>query len=164
MGAEPFSFVVVAADIPAAGRHFRLEPGSEERARIAEALGIADVTALRAEIDVRPARRRGYDITGVLTASVVQACVVTLDPVAQDVHEEIELTLTPADNGRAPRRGEAEMAEEDDEKRIYRNGRLDLGALVTEHLALGLDPYPRAPGVEFPGHIEDDAAADVSPF
>jgi hypothetical protein len=28
-------------------------------------------------------------------------------------------------------------------------GRIDLGALVAEFLALGLDPYPRKPGVEF---------------
>ena len=38
---------------------------------------------------------------------------------------------------------------------IYQNGRIDLGAIVAEHLALGLDPYPRTPGVDFPGHIED---------
>lgn len=29
------------------------------------------------------------------------------------------------------------------------NGRIDLGALTAEFLALGLDPYPRKPGVDF---------------
>ena len=47
---------------------------------------------------------------------------------------------------------------------VYRDGRIDLGAIVAEHLALGLDPYPRSPGVAFDGHIEDDPAADPSPF
>ena len=28
-------------------------------------------------------------------------------------------------------------------------GQIDLGALVAEFLALGLDPHPRKPGVEF---------------
>ncbi len=29
------------------------------------------------------------------------------------------------------------------------NGRIDFGALTAEFLALGLDPYPRKPGVAF---------------
>jgi hypothetical protein len=29
------------------------------------------------------------------------------------------------------------------------NGYIDLGALTAEFLALGLDPYPRKPGVDF---------------
>ena len=29
------------------------------------------------------------------------------------------------------------------------NGQIDLGALTAEFLALGLDPYPRKPGVDF---------------
>jgi hypothetical protein len=29
------------------------------------------------------------------------------------------------------------------------NGHIDLGALTAEFLALGLDPYPRKPGVDF---------------
>ena len=34
------------------------------------------------------------------------------------------------------------------------NGRIDLGALTAEFLALGLDPYPRKPGVAFEPHEE----------
>ena len=29
------------------------------------------------------------------------------------------------------------------------NGQIDLGALTAEFLVLGLDPYPRKPGVDF---------------
>ena len=29
------------------------------------------------------------------------------------------------------------------------NGKIDLGAVAAEFLALGLDPYPRKPGVDF---------------
>ena len=43
---------------------------------------------------------------------------------------------------------------------VYHDGRIDLGAIVGEHLALGLDPYPRSPGVAFAGHIEDEPDAD----
>ena len=41
-------------------------------------------------------------------------------------------------------------------------GRIDLGALAAEFLALGLDPYPRKPGVDFAAPA--DASAPASPF
>jgi hypothetical protein len=42
------------------------------------------------------------------------------------------------------------------------NGQVDLGALTAEFLALGLDPYPRKPGVDF--NFEDGSAKPDSPF
>lgn len=46
------------------------------------------------------------------------------------------------------------------------DGKIDLGTLASEFLTLGLDPYPRKPGVSFepPGGLGVDAAADESPF
>ena len=43
---------------------------------------------------------------------------------------------------------------------------VDLGVLTTEFIAVGLDPYPRKPGVEFTPFIEDDGSEDEaeSPF
>ena len=42
------------------------------------------------------------------------------------------------------------------------NGQIDLGALTAEFLALGLDPYPRKPGVDF--SYQDPADEKDSPF
>ena len=42
------------------------------------------------------------------------------------------------------------------------NGKIDLGALTAEFFALGLDPYPRKPGVEFVAPPGEDASD--SPF
>ena len=42
------------------------------------------------------------------------------------------------------------------------NGQIDLGALTAEFLALGLDPYPRKPGVDF--NYRDPADEKDSPF
>ncbi len=41
-------------------------------------------------------------------------------------------------------------------------GTVDLGALTAEFLALGLDPHPRKPGVDFSFEAADDRA--LSPF
>ena len=165
MNSEPFSFSVVANDIPAEGRRFHLQADPEERSRLAEALGIPEVASLSADMELRPIAGQSFAVRGTLSASVVQTDVVTLDPVKQQVTEEVDLTLVKADAtwpGLKP--GELVDSSEPDGPDLYHNGRIDLGVIVAEHLALGLDPYPRAPGVAFPGYVEDDPAADPSPF
>ncbi len=165
MTREPFSFSVVVNDIPAEGRRFQIQADSEERGRLAEALGIPEVATLSADLDVRPVAGQSMAVRGTITASVVQTDVVTLDPVEQQVSEQVEVTLVKADaNWPGLKPGELVDASEPDGPDLYHNGRIDLGVIAAEHLALGLDPYPRAPGVAFPGHVEDDPAADPSPF
>ncbi len=56
----------------------------------------------------------------------------------------------------APDRAAA-LAEQPDPPDPIVNGRIDLGQLAAEFLALGLDPYPRKPGVEFAPVVEDGA-------
>jgi uncharacterized protein len=167
MNPAPFSYAVVVGDIPPEGRHFRLEADPEERRQLAEALDIPEVTSLLAELDVRPTRRGAFRVRGRLNATIVQTDVVTLDPLAQEVEEEIDVTLMRADKASAPARAAAEVLvdpEQAEEPEPYHRGRIELGAIVSEHLALGLDPYPRAPGVAFEGHTEDDAPAGAAAF
>jgi uncharacterized metal-binding protein YceD (DUF177 family) len=163
---EPFSTLLPVHQVPAGGKHVRIEPDEGQRRAIAEALEIGGVEALTADLDVRPMGAEAFSVRGELTAAVVQNDVVTLDPVRQDVSESIDLTLVPAADDSSHRKQKVETIETDDqdERDVYRNGRIDLGAIVFEHLALGLDPYPRAPDAEFSGHIEDDAAAAPSAF
>ena len=163
---DPFAFSVLAAQIPAGGKHFHIETTEVQRRAMAEALGIVGVEALTADVDVRPSGAESFAVRGALAATVVQTDVVTLEPLRQDVAEAIDLTLAPAREDSSPRKRaeEPSEAEAPDEPDVYRGGRIDLGAIVFEHLALGLDPYPKAPDAEFPGHVEDDAAAAPSPF
>jgi hypothetical protein len=161
MTSGSLSLSVRADEIPAGGRHFRVEANAAERVALAQDLGIPEVAALTAQLEVRPLGAGAYSVRGTLAAAVVQTDVVTLEPVPQTVSEAIDLTLVAAEGvaGVAPS-GPAESDVPD----VFHGGRIALGALAREHLALGLDPYPRAPGVEFPGHIEDDSAADASPL
>lgn len=160
----PFSHTVLARDIGPGGRMEHLTADAEERAALAESLGIADVKSVMADLTIRPARGGAFQIRGVLQADVVQTDVVTLDPVEQHVREEIDITLVPAET--KGNEGEVVLVDPmaEDAPEIFNRGRIELGAIVTEHLALGLDPYPRAPQVEFAPHIEDEASDRVSPF
>lgn len=166
MSGEPLSLVVLVARVPAGGKHFRVEANDQERHAVAAALGIVEVAELTAELDVRPTGRDAYAVRGALSATVVQTDVVTLEPVRQEVREEVDVTLVPAEDG-STRKEKTEMEtgiDAAEDRDVYRNGRIDLGALVVEHLALGLDPYPKSPGTEFPGHFEPVSNTESSPF
>ena len=165
MSAEPFSFAVVANDIPAGGRRYELEADEEQRCALAERLAVPEIRALRAVLLVRPVPGRAFTVRGKVEATVVQTCVVTLEPFPSSVEEEVDVTLMRAEDLDPARRGRDELvdAAESDGPELFHAGRIDLGVIAGEHLAIGLDPYPRAPGVTFAGHIEDDADA-ASPF
>jgi Large ribosomal RNA subunit accumulation protein YceD len=112
---------------------------------------------------------------------VTQVCVVTLEPFEHDVVEAVEVRFVAAPPsprvqgaGKTRRRGAQDMdlappppaveEGEEDPPDVIVDGRIDLGSLAAEFLALGLDPYPRKPGAEFaPVEPEPEPEAE-SPF
>ncbi|MEM0905855.1 MAG: DUF177 domain-containing protein [Pseudomonadota bacterium] len=139
-----------------------IEADHTERAAIAEALDLIGVDTLTAELTVKPWRQHGVRVIGAVDGRVTQACSLTLEPVEAHVDEHIDLRLHP-DAGTSD--GEVDVEEADPPERLE-SDTVDLGAIVLEHFALGLDPYPRAPGAVFEGgedESEDDDAA-AHPF
>jgi len=162
----PFKFSAPLGRIPPRGRHFSIAPDESARRAIAAALGIVELAELSAEITVDPTGADAYSVRGSLSAKLVQTDVVTLEPVSQEVRESIDLTLLPARDAAGTARKAQSLAGLDmpEDRDVYRGGEIDLGRIVVEHLALGLDPYPRSPGVEFPGHEEGAPDEKISPF
>lgn len=138
-------------------RHLVLEANPAECAALAERFGILGVTALRAELDLAPEPGGVVRARGRLAAAVEQACVVTLDPVAQTVDAALDLRILP--EGTPPGDDDPESPDEIESA----GGQVDLGEAVAEQLALALDPYPRAPGAVLPEEDEARAGA-ASPF
>ena len=87
--------------------------------------------------------------------------MVTLEPLANEVEEEIDLVIRAA-GGRRPPEGEEAADDAWDEAEPLIGGVVDLGALATEFLILGIDPYPRKPGAMF--QPPQDAKPDEGPF
>ncbi|SEP98809.1 Uncharacterized ACR, COG1399 [Faunimonas pinastri] len=162
----PFSYTVSARDVPASGRIYKVEADADECRAIAADLNIPEVRSLTAQIEIRPVRGRSFRLRGRLKAEVVQTCVVSLGPAIQHMDETIDLTLLPAEVAGAEYQAKDVLVDamETDTSELFQNGRIDLGTILAEHLALGLDPYPRAEGVDFSGHIEDQEDAEESAF
>lgn len=142
--APEFSRPLVLARIPQAGREVVLRASPAECAALAKRFAIAAVDRLEATLLLRPEPGGGVMVTGRLRADVVQACVVSLEPVPQRVDDPVELRLL------APGTDLSDDPEGPDEIPIEGDA-VDLGEAMAEQLSLALDPYPRAAGAELPG-------------
>lgn len=122
-----------------------IEANSVERAALAKRFGIPAIESLRATLALQ--RVRGgvaVKLSGVLSADVTQACVVTLEPVPQHVEEEFEILYSDSVTDEQSAIGAvSDIAWPEP----LPDGALDVGEAVAAQLSLALDPYPRAPGV-----------------
>ncbi|NBD28432.1 MAG: DUF177 domain-containing protein [Alphaproteobacteria bacterium] len=124
--------------------HFTLEPDAAGRDAVAGALGIRGVRKLRLSGDLRPMGRQDWHLNAQLGATVVQDCVVTLEPVSTRIDEPVERTYSA--DFQDPAGTEVEMPEDDATEPLPDT--LDLGRVMIEALALALPTYPRAPGAQ----------------
>lgn len=161
---------VNVAAIPSAGLAETIVATDAERAAIRSAYGLVEVGALSAELKVERPAADVVVIDGRVLASIVQNCVVSLVPVAQEIDEPIHLRFVDAASAKAPEppRPGAEImiaAESFDSPETWSGPAIDVGAVVLEHFALAIDPYPRAPGAALEVEADESPAVDKeSPF
>jgi uncharacterized metal-binding protein YceD (DUF177 family) len=157
--AQPWHVPVRLEDVPETGLHFDLVADEHVRAGLAALAGVPDMSRLEAAIDV--ARYgNGLRATGRVSATVGQTCVVTLEPMENQVDEAIDVIFAPSSTSDVADRNAALEADEPPE--LLSDGTADLGAIAAEFLLLGIDPYPRKPGAEFAPPAEQGAA--TTPF
>jgi hypothetical protein len=158
--APPWSVPVVVDQIPTEGLHRELEAPAAPRAAVAALAEVRDVASLTASLALV---RDGaiIHITGRVRGRVGQNCVVTLEPIETDIDEAVEVTFGPP-AAQAPAEEPRRRNAADDLPEPLTGSTIDLGAIATEFLILGIDPYPRKAGVEFaPPAVEND---DPRPF
>ena len=68
---------------------FDLSPDASGRAAVSEALGIVGIKKLRFEGRIAPLGKTDWVLEAKLGATVVQDCVVTLDPVTTRIDEAV---------------------------------------------------------------------------
>jgi len=159
-----WSHLIAVAELPPQGTEIELMPNEETRARLARYTGVLAVPSLTAKLKIVPDGAGGAMVAGSMNAIVRQNCVVSLESFDNPVHEEILLRFVP-EGTQLHVADEAFESGEEDPQDVIKGGMLDLGALVSEFLALGIDPYPRKPGVVFISPAADEKRGeDSTPF
>lgn len=127
--------------------HFDIAPDAGGRAALAATLDVLHIKKLTFKGALVPVGRRDWRLEGDLGATVVQACVVTLDPVTTRIEDKVTRSYV-ADMD-APTGDEIEVEADDTDEPLPAS--LDLIDVVLEALTLSMPAYPR----------KNDAPSDV---
>ena len=152
----PISYPVRVDDIPVSGLDVALAPDDAERVVLAKFFDVPALPRLSAQFNLR---RKGHrvTVTGDIVGDVIRICVVSLDEFPMTIQEHVALVF---DETADP---DAELPEEEhDAPEPLVDGVIDLGAILCEFTALGLDPYPKKPGAVFA--FRDEGDRDENPF
>jgi hypothetical protein len=151
--ADPWSIPVIVAQIPDTGLHREFEAGPAIREAMARVAGLRDVPSARASLEVTPRGGGRFQVAGRVQARIGQTCVVSLDPIENDIDEAIDLIFAPPEQIPELAALVDDAAESDaeipDPPEPIENGVIDLGRVATDALFLAIDPYPRKPDVVF---------------
>ncbi len=158
-----FSHPVLVNELGEDEMVIEIEADTEERVALANRFGLLALDRLAATVRLKRVDRESVRFIADFAAEVVQACVVTLEPVAERIEDRVELLFSPPASSEVPvvvvRLG-------DDEPEPLGGEAIDVGEIVAEHLGIALNPYPRRRGAVFTGldaGAGDDGAVD-SPF
>ena len=152
--AAPLSRIVDVSRLPQGRGSVTVEASPAEAEALARDFRIPGIRDLVGRFDIAGPTSQ-LVVTGRVEAVVTQVCTVTLEPFESAVSEPVEVTFTDTDRLAGTEAEEAEVPDP------IVGGRIDFGALTAEFLALGLDPYPRKPGVSFEAV---QAGEDPRPF
>ena len=93
---RPWSVMVRLDEVGETGRHVELEASEATRAALAKPAGVDAVERLVATFDLTRRGRDGLRVSGRVSATVRQTCVVTLEPVVNEIDEAVDVEFVPA--------------------------------------------------------------------
>jgi uncharacterized metal-binding protein YceD (DUF177 family) len=161
---DPWRAFVQVAQIPDTGLHRDIEADEATRNVIAEIAGLRGISSARAAFDLSPRSGGRVHVAGRVQARIGQTCVVTLDPLENEIDETVDLMFVPSEQLSPSRDGEDDGSDGDadmtDAPEPIENGIIDLGRLATDVLFLAIDPYPRKPGAMFEPEVTEADPGD----
>jgi hypothetical protein len=149
-------------DIPEAGLAVERSASQGEREEIARALELLSCAGLTARYRLTLRGGGHVQLSGTLWAQVEQTCVVTLEPLVNEISENFSVDYWPETEMPEPGSGPVDMHDGPDLEPIV-DGRIAVGRVVFDCLANAIDLFPRKPGVSFEAP-EDGGGNPESPF
>lgn len=165
---DVFSFKVKVSHVSANPISVKISADAADLEQLARQWHVPEVLSFEAELELGRWKRDGIRVKGHVRSTIVQDCVVTLDPVTQIIEEDVETIFLP-ENSRLAKRtldGNGEMfldPDGPDLPEVFSGDSIDVGAVVAEFAALSIDAYPRKEGLEYTDRIESDSSTDKKP-
>lgn len=159
--------ILRVADLPQnSPETFDFRPDAAANKALAGQLGLSALRKLRFAGTLTAQGKRDWELVARVGATVVQPCVVTLEPVTTRIETEVRRVFVA--NWTTPDEEEVELAEDDSTEPLGRF--IDLSVVMSEALALALPVYPRLKDADLgeavftqPG-IEPMRDEDARPF
>jgi uncharacterized metal-binding protein YceD (DUF177 family) len=157
------------ADLPQSKpTRFELIPDAATLTAIATELDLRGLRKLRFKGQIVAEGKRDWRLEANLGATVIQDCVVTLEPVTTRIEEPVTRRFLATMPDNAAEDDEVEMAEDDSIEPL--GAEIDPAVVMIEALALALPLYPRADGAALGESIHTEPGkealsdADLKPF
>ncbi|WP_417845498.1 YceD family protein [Thalassospira povalilytica] len=166
--APEFSRIVKTDEQVSAKEKLAIEATEKERAALAKRFELVSIDSLKAELTISTASNGEVTVRGPMTAEIVQNCVATLEPVPELVEDTIEVLFSPhvseddlpSDPDDLEDLSEEELMALLDQPEPLVDGKIDLGEVVAQFLAVAMNPYPRKEGAELPAAVKTEEEAD----
>ncbi len=153
-----YSYVLAADAVTVAPKKISLSIDAAEVTALCKRLGITDIRDFEAVIQSkRMADGCTIHISGAVKAMIEQPCVVTLEPVIEPLDEIFDAYFLDEERVssflKAQRQKkemdedalqERELPEDHEDPEPIIGGKIDVGELVAQALAVGINPYPRS--------------------
>ncbi len=123
---------------------FDVSPTEDEYRAIAKLFDANSVRKMRMTGTVAPLNGQGWRLTGKLGATVIQPCVVSLEPVTTRVDVPVERKFVPME---APVDLDYMIPHDLDDSEEPLTDRIDIGLVALEALSLALPTYPKKEGI-----------------
>ena len=91
-------YPVNVRSLPVKGIRIKIDADEKERLKLVENHGLLEVKSFHADVHISPWKKRGVRVKGKFEAEIVQACVVTLEPLPKHIEEEVESVFIPDDS------------------------------------------------------------------
>lgn len=160
----PLDWTHETTEIPERGLKRDRAATDAERVALAEALDILRCDGLDVQYEIENIGSGAFRLSGDVKAKVVQACVVSLEPVASRI-EEAFVAEYRRDHRDAGTEDEREILSTVDVEPLE-DGGIDVGRIIFETVSASLDPYPRKAGAEFAWSDRkgEEAVSRTNPF
>lgn len=148
-----FSQIVNVRDLPKDGAKYSISVNSEDCIKLATRFGLVQINKLNAKLRLDRQARSAVRLSGKIEAQITQTCVVTLEPVREDISVDIDIIFRPNFDEFTLDNSEFDSALDFEP---LPGDTLDLGEIVSEELALSINPYPRVAGAPLIGPNSND--------